>query len=347
MNPGPNVVIVMPAYNAAEHLKRTLPAACAAAGNGRVWVVDPGSTDDTSDVAHSHGARVVRLPMRAGPAQARNLGVQNVEEEVVLFIDSDCVAHSDVVERVRAAFAADADLVSLTGSYDADPPERNFFSQYMNLRHHYTHQRARQETSSFWAGCGAVRRSAFLEVGGFDEARYPVPMIEDIELGLRLARVGRMRLDPELQVTHLKRWSLGSVIRTDIRSRALPWARLILETGRLPADLNLRWSQRVAAAVAPFALLAVLLFPWAVLTGRPATAAFCLGAVVLSLLLHRDLLRYFTRIRGMGFTVRFWFFQQVHLIYGAATAVLCAIAYGLRRRSSSSPIAGRSGRLGQ
>ena len=35
------------------------------------------------------------------------------------------------------------------------------------------------EVDTFWGGCGAVRRSAFVAVGGFDEARYPRPQIED------------------------------------------------------------------------------------------------------------------------------------------------------------------------
>ena len=40
---------------------------------------------------------------------------------------------------------------------------------------------------------------------------------EDIELGYRLRRTGhRIRLCPDIQVTHLKKWTLGSVIYTDI-----------------------------------------------------------------------------------------------------------------------------------
>ena len=44
--------------------------------------------------------------------------------------------------------------------------------------------------TTFWTGLGAVRRDAFLAVGGFDGARYPHPSIEDIELGRRLFAAG-------------------------------------------------------------------------------------------------------------------------------------------------------------
>jgi hypothetical protein len=141
-----------------------------------------------------------------------------------------------------------------------------------------------------------------------------------------------MRLDPELNVTHLKHWSLTSVVSTDIFSRAIPWSRLILETSQLPSDLNLRWSQRVAAALAPFVLLGLLALPWALATGRLAVAALAFAPIAGSLLLHRDQLSFFSRIRGAGFAVRFWLFHQVHLSYSAATAALCAIGFGLGRR---------------
>ena len=237
------VVVVVPAYNAEAHLREVLSAAQRAGPDGAVVAVDAGSTDATARIAEELGARVIRLPKRAGPAEARNAGAREASAEVILFIDSDCVAHPDVVERVRSAFAEDPELVSLTGSYDAFPREPGFFSQYMNLRHHFTHQVAQREPATFWAGCGAVRRDAFLRLGGFDAERYPSPQIEDIELGMRLARLGKTRLDPQLNVTHLKRWTGRSVVATDVRRRAVPWARLILESGEVPNDLNLRSSQ--------------------------------------------------------------------------------------------------------
>ena len=70
---------------------------------------------------------------------------------------------------------------------------------FRNLLHHTVHQRSAGDVRSFWAGLGAVRRTAFDDVGGFDADRYPWPSIEDIELGARLAGKGRIILDPELQ----------------------------------------------------------------------------------------------------------------------------------------------------
>ena len=43
------------------------------------------------------------------------------------------------------------------GSYDDTPTDRGFVSRYKNLLHHYVHQTARREASTFWTGLGAVR----------------------------------------------------------------------------------------------------------------------------------------------------------------------------------------------
>ena len=329
----PSLAIVMPAYNAAHLLPLSLRAALDAAGDQRVMVVDPGSTDDTADVALEMGAEVIRLPVRHGPAHARNVGVEDVDVDIVLFIDSDCVAHPDVVQRVREAFRANPKLVSITGSYDDAPPERNFASLYMNLRHHFVHQQAKTTGASFWAGCGACRRDVFRKIGGFDASKYPMPMIEDIELGLRLQKQGDTALDPALHVTHLKKWTLRSVVETDIKCRARPWSELIAESGEMPNDLNLHWTQRVAAALAPLVLLGLVSAPVAALMGQWLMSGVLLAPGAVSLVMHRDMIAFFARSAGLSFAMRAWLFHQVHLIYSAATF---AVVMGKHRLSGAS-----------
>jgi GT2 family glycosyltransferase len=332
-----SVAIVMPAYNAAPVLERSLVAARLAARGGQVLVVDAGSDDSTAEQARSLGAQVLRLPDRTGPAEARNIGASHVDSDVVLFLDADCAAHPDVVSRVRAAFAADGDLVSLTGSFDDAPPEPNFFSQYMNLRHHLTNQAANTEGASFWAGCGAVRRTAFLSSGGFDAERYPAPMptpmTEDVELGLRLARLGHCRLEPKLQVTHLKHWTLRSVLDTDM-SRAVPWSQLILETGRPPNDPNLRTGQRVAAALSPLVLLSPLALIAAFVLGSGWLLAAMFGVLGLSLWLQRASLSTLIHLRGVYFGLRFYLFHQVYLCYSALAFGWIGLRYHFARRAN-------------
>lgn len=322
-NETPQLAIVMPAYNAAGLLPTTLPPLIASQPDGGVWVVDPGSSDGTARIAEQLGANVIQLPSREGPAVARNAGVNAADAEIVLFVDADCLAPEDLPSRVAACFRASPDMVALTGSYDDAPAHRGVVSLYMNLRHHHTHQNAARTNATFWAGMGAVRREAFLKVSGFDGTRYPRPMIEDIELGLRLGKVGATCLDPALQVKHLKHWTLSGMIRTDIQCRAIPWTRLIQETGQIPNDLNLRWSARVSALLSPLALLGALTLPLFPMLG--SSAFFGLVPIALSVYFCWGLLKLIGRVGGGLAAVGGWALHQLHLFYSATVFVLCTV----------------------
>lgn len=209
-----------------------------------IIVVDDGSTDASGKTALRHGATVLRSERRRGPAHARNLGARAARSEVLLFVDADVLPAPDLVERMRSAFARDATLDALLGSYDDAPASPGFVSQYKNLMHCFVHRRAHRAASTFWSGCGAIRRRVFLGIGGFDEV-YDRPAIEDIELGYRLVADGhRIELDPTLTVKHLKHWTLQSLVRCDVFDRGIPWTELIWRHRSMPNDLNLRTDQR-------------------------------------------------------------------------------------------------------
>ena len=198
-------------------------------------------------------------PRSTSVARVRNTGAMKAAGDVVVFVDADIVVHADALDRLRAAFDEDAELAAAFGSYDDTPPGGTV-AKFRNLLHHHVHHSAGGPASTFWAGLGAVRRDVFLAAGGFDDRRYPRPMLEDVELGLRLTDDGkRIRLMPEVAGTHLKSWSLRQMVRTDMRDRGIPWTRLLLERRRAPAVLNLGWHHRLSAlCVAAFPVLLVL-----------------------------------------------------------------------------------------
>ena len=288
----------MPAHDNGRDLDDCLAALrIARTPECEIIVVDDASSDDTAARAASSGARVVSLSRNRGPAAARNEGARRSRGDILFFVDADVVVAPDSVHRVLATLGEPSGPAAIFGSYDAHPRAAGTVSQYRNLLHHFVHQSGRTEASTFWAGCGAVRRRAFEEVGGFDEQRYPKPSIEDIELGDRLRKAGyRIRLDKDLKGTHLKRWTLESMVRTDLARRAIPWARLILERGGGPADLNLRPGQRASVALTG---IAAACLPLLVLRSEGAVvAALAIAAV---LVINRHLFRLFVRSRGWTF----------------------------------------------
>ncbi len=251
MSAQPSLALIVPATNAPPTLDRCLAALRDA---------------DAELIVVSDGAS-------GSPAAARNAGAARTSAEILVFVDADVVVHADAIERLRAAFAADPGLTAAFGSYDDRPAAPGLVSRFRNLLHHHVHTSAPGAAETFWAGLGAVRRDAFAEAGGFDAERFPVPAVEDIELGRRLRRRGaRIVLDPDVRGTHLKRWSLADMVRTDLLRRAIPWTRIQLEEGEAAGSLNLSARQRASAGFS-------LAFAVVVLARRPRLALASLAGV--------------------------------------------------------------------
>jgi GT2 family glycosyltransferase len=323
----PSVSAIMPVYNGSEYLERSLPPLIAMLERDllEVIVVDDSSTDGSGELAERMGARVIPSGGRLGPAAARNLAARQAKGEVLFWVDVDVAVHADAVSKLRRAFATD-DVAAVFGSYDDRPSDPGFFSQYKNLLHHHTHQRADDEASTFWTGCGAVRKDAFLAVGGFDGSRYPRPSIEDIEFGYRLrAAGGRIRVLRDLQGTHFKRWTLAELLRTDILQRAVPWSRLILENAQSRADLNVRQSERFRAAVAAGVLASALMAVGGLLPAWTPFALLLVGA-----LLNFPLLQLFHRRNGPLFALGGLLFHQVYYVYSSLVFLWCSVRHWLR-----------------
>jgi glycosyltransferase involved in cell wall biosynthesis len=244
------ITVIIPACDAAAHLPRCLEALRGSLGDTfETIVVDDGSKDATLETAAAFGATALSTGRRMGPSFARNLAARAAKGSVLLFLDSDVCVRADTVSQVRESFEADSQLDALMGSYDSNPASQDFLSQYRNLMHAYVHQTGADRASTFWSGCGAIRRSVFLENSGFNET-YGRPAVEDIELGYRLIQAGKkIVLDRSIQVTHLKRWTFWNLVKTDILDRGIPWTELILRDRCMPNDLNLQLSQRVSVAL--------------------------------------------------------------------------------------------------
>jgi hypothetical protein len=252
---------------------------------------------------------------------------------VLAFIDADVCVHRPTLRELLETLEQDPELTAVFGAYDDKPVGPGTVSQYRNLLHHYVHVQHAGEADTFWAGCGAVRRADFLRAGGFDAARYPRPQIEDIALGYRLRAAGaRIVLRPDIQATHLKRWTLGNMVRNDLLDRGVPWMELLLEKNAVGGGaLNVRQRERVLTGVVALALLFVAA---AVVTRSGVWLAAAAGCLIVPILADVPLTRWFARQRGPAFALRT---IPLRLLYYMLNVIAVAIA-GVRQ------LVGRRGR---
>jgi glycosyltransferase involved in cell wall biosynthesis len=327
------LAVIIPARNAAAFLPRCLSALLAqVSADDEVIVVDDFSTDNTSEVAARFNVKVTRQPRHLGISAARNRGVELTDAPVLFFYDSDVVLAPGALARARATMIR-PEVGALIGSYDDDPDAPTTISRFKNLAHHHFHQRSGADVTSFWGGCGLVRRGLFVAAGGFDNEQRT---IEDVELGHRLVANGvRIVLDRDLQVKHLKKWTLRSLVKTDVFLRAIPWTLFWLEGRQLPRGLNFATDQRLAAIVAAALALAIPLA-----TFRRTALLWLFVALLLSaaLWLNRDLYSLFLRKGGLWFAVKGFLLQQFYYLYSLfslAAGVAIYLARSFTRRADS------------
>jgi GT2 family glycosyltransferase len=265
---------------------------------------------------------VIVVEEGGGPADARNRGAMRAFGSVLVFVDADVLPHHDAFVRIRRAFEGDPSLAALFGSYDDQPAAPGRVSAFRNLLHHHVHQQNAGRASTFWAGLGAVRRDSFETVGGFDADRYPLPSVEDIDLGTRLAEAGcRIELDPRLQGTHLKAWTMRGMVESDFWHRGVPWVELLLRHGTGSSALNLGWRHRLSA-------VASLVAAGSLLRGRlrPAVAA-----LVVLVGLNRSFYALLARRRGQVEAATGLGLHVLHHLTGALS-VPVGIVEHLRKR---------------
>ena len=324
--------VVVPFHRNSEQLRQCL-AALRAAGrslprgtNLEIIVVADGARENPDDLVASHEARLVSVDGPRGPAVARNLGSAVASGDILVFVDSDVVVAEHALARLAALFASRPDVAAVFGAYDEHPADPGFMSQSKNLAHSFIHQRSKGDAHTFWAGLGAVRAPAFARVGGFDE-RFARPSVEDIDLGYRLRAAGaRIVLEPGIQGRHLKRWTLGSAIVSDVRDRGIPWTQLLHRYDALRSDLNVTVAYRACVVIA-YALIACLVAAlW-----RPFLLVPVAAALMALWFLDRPYYRFFTSRRGLMQTLAWFPFHVLHHLSNGLTFAAGTVLYAAQR----------------
>lgn len=287
------ISVIVPAYNAADTIGECLDALLnqtVPRSEYEVIVVDDGSTDETRDIAHLRGVKVI-CQSNQGPASARNLGVCHARGELILFTDADCVPARDWIERMSAPLL-DPNIDGAKGVYRTR--QRNLVARFVQLEYEDKYDRVAQERFIDFVDtyAAAYRKPVFSGNGGFDPA-FPRASGEDIDFSWRLARKGhKLVFAPDAVVYHRHVSSLASYFRRKYSVgywRALMYRR---HPNKVVSDSHTPQSLKIQVGLA--GLLSASLIGQAV--GRisawwPASIAFVFlltGAPFLCKALRRD-----------------------------------------------------------
>lgn len=209
--PGPRVSVVVPTYNRAGLLARTLPTLLDQDFDQRyeVVVVVDGSTDGTAEYLRSTFGERIRIVQQAnqGPGAARNSGVDASAGELVLFIDDDALCDPAMVRTHWEEHRRHPGSVVFGPVRVSQWSVRSLATaQWARWTEAYLRRMDAGEPVRFpddiWICTNtSLLRSDFIAAGGFDPA---LSTHEDTELALRLWKRGAVfRYAPAARADYL------------------------------------------------------------------------------------------------------------------------------------------------
>jgi N-acetylglucosaminyl-diphospho-decaprenol L-rhamnosyltransferase len=196
-----NASVVVPTVNGVGRIGRLLESLGDRPG-AEVIVVDNGSRDGTRKLVEESfpWVRLLALPRNEGFSRAVNLAARQAEGEALVLVNDDCVCEPGFVERLVAALdPANGTVMSAGVLVEAARPrvidtagmelDRTLLVfDYLNGSPVSILDGLVAPPIGPSAAAAAFDRSAFLEVGGFDERLFAY--WEDVDLVLRLRRLG-------------------------------------------------------------------------------------------------------------------------------------------------------------
>jgi len=205
--------IIVPSYNSEHVISDCLSSLekQTYAGNFEIIVVDS-SIDKTSEIVASDypAVKLIRLNKRTNPGRARNIGIGEAKGDSIVFIDADCIAAPDWLERMAGAHES---FYSIVGGIVRNSPKSNSLvgrAGYMAEFREFLPEMHRQEVTHIPTCNVSYKRRIFNKFGLFQGDYYPQ---EDLIFNYSLSKQGeKILLDPAICVWHRHRSGLGDFL---------------------------------------------------------------------------------------------------------------------------------------
>ncbi|MBL6933865.1 MAG: glycosyltransferase family 2 protein [Alphaproteobacteria bacterium] len=189
--------IVIPVYNDKYNLKTCLEVIepVAIRHNWEVIVVDDASTDGSTQGWDETHVRLVKLDKNKGVSNARNMGAELSNNEIIVFVDADILPNKDCLENL-VSFLLERNDIHSVGAWEV-PVNLNtesWSSNFVCLRSCWGFEWKENENERFFScfksECSAIRKEVFMEVGKFD-LKFSGAGMEEFQLGHRLEESGK------------------------------------------------------------------------------------------------------------------------------------------------------------
>jgi len=250
-----------------------------------VIVVDDGSQPPLQSDALPLPCRIIRIETSGGPAAARNCGAQAACGTILFFMDADVEYAPGVIQKICTTLEEHPDAAALSFINQSFTKGDSFIRSYGALIERFWFNAMLGNSGDVGnilgvtSRNGAVRKTAFQAVGGFDD-RFKTNAHEDYDFGKRLSAVYPVLLTRTPTIYHrfpdrLMRLLRNYWVRASLFVPYYIQKRPALDKAQSsPQEALLRM---LAAAVPPLVVLGFLPVP---------LGSMALGAAALALVLY-------------------------------------------------------------
>ncbi|MDD5148461.1 MAG: glycosyltransferase family 2 protein [Candidatus ainarchaeum sp.] len=319
----PFLSVIIPTYNSGEKLLKLIKSIFASGyKNFEVIVVDDCGTDNSIELIKKYPVKIIRLKKNSGQSVARNTGAEAAKSDILVFFDSDVVLKKDVLEKF-AEFFLGPENQCIVGIYAKEPANKAWFAKYRGLLE-FSWYLDTTNFDCFTPASGAMRRSLFDKIGGFDK-KYR--HMEENEMGYKIIQICPIVLRNDIQVHH--HFPTFQKCARLYFKRCFVWTRLFLK--RKKFDNAATTASVGFGALAAFFTLFFLLF-------APVTvyALYLSGlSFLFFLFLNRVTLRFVLKNSGFLFLLYFIatnFILMIVVGFSAIFSVLTVPFFGIEER---------------
>ncbi|MEO7100873.1 MAG: glycosyltransferase family A protein [Luteolibacter sp.] len=203
------VSVIIPTYNRCATIVAAVESVLAQSYRDiEVIIVDDGSTDSTTDILADYSDRISIIRQEnSGPSAARNRGVLESSGGIIAFLDSDdswmpdkIARQVDLMESVGESMCCcvcNAAVIGISGEDAGNTFDVAGLKMDCERGELMNPPEVLATRFILFNQVVAIRRDAFVEVGGFNRS---LRLLEDYELALKLATVGKWGLIREPMV---------------------------------------------------------------------------------------------------------------------------------------------------
>ncbi|MCO5251240.1 MAG: glycosyltransferase [Candidatus Kapabacteria bacterium] len=217
--------VIIPTYNRIDILEKCLESLSKQdfpTENFEVIIADDGSTDDTEMRVKNFKSKYKIIYLKqanSGPATARNNAIRHASGNYLLILNDDAILEKDVLSGHYRHHKTNRTKLAVMGTFNYPQAEMEKIFTYLAVKSDFIFPASKLVTGGlynylyFWTCNISVERSLVDKAGMFDE-NFREPMAEDIELGLRLQRLGlKVLFDGTIKATHLHDISIDMFIK--------------------------------------------------------------------------------------------------------------------------------------